>query len=135
MVSRLSFGLDAGRHDLRGADNPRTSAIYADDITTTDLAAREVVHKRLAPKSMHATKSIILHKNGPTALPLHVRHLWRPAARLLGGYIGDVDAAKQLFANDIAGRLETLATITQATDEQLSPQVKFCVRLPHTPSV
>jgi hypothetical protein len=114
-------------HDLRGADNPRSSAIYADDITTTDLAAREVIHKRLAPKSIHATKSIILHKNGPTALPLHVRHLWRPAARLLGGYIGDVDAAKQLFANDIAGRLETLATITQATDEQLSPQVKFCM--------
>lgn len=120
----LLFAIDM-HATLHSVDAPTQMALYADDVTTTSIAKRAAVCAALAPRKL--AKTVALHKDGAHVLPEDLRHFWRPAARVLGGYVGEVEAAAALLLEDIQARLAKIDKIINATDNQLTPQSKFAM--------
>ena len=112
-------------YTLKAVDRPQFMATFADDVTTNSLDQRQSLVAAIAPR--HLAKTAILHKNGADALPPELCSEWRPAARILGGYVGETTAARQLFHADIDQRLKTMDTIVRTDDSCLSMQAKFAM--------
>jgi hypothetical protein len=104
----------------------KTTAVYVDDVTCISIDTFTRIKAALAASGKQLAKIVVLCRGGLAALPAELRAYWEPAMRLLGGHVGDHEAASTMFAAHIHEKLQLIRIVQSAP---MSLQSKFaCLR-------
>jgi hypothetical protein len=97
---------------LRPVATSKTTAVYVDDVTCISIDTFPRIKAALAASGKQLAKIIVLCRLA--ALPAELRAYWEPAMRLLGGHVGDHEAASTMFAAHIHEKLQLIRTVQSA---------------------
>jgi ribonuclease HI len=121
----ILHGIDT-QNILRPVATSKTTAVYVDDVTCISIDTFTRIKAALAASDKQLAKIVVLCRGGLAALPAELRAYWEPAMRLLGGHVGDHEAASTMFAAHIHEKLQLIRTVQSAP---MSLQSKFaCLR-------
>jgi hypothetical protein len=121
----ILHGIDT-QNILRPVATSKTTAVYVDDVTCISIDTFTRIKAALAASGKQLAKIVVLCRGGLAALPAELRAYWEPAMRLLGGHVGDHEAASTMFAAHIHEKLQLIRTVQSAP---VSLQSKFaCLR-------
>jgi len=105
----ILYAIDTSFDIMRGElSNPSKSAIFADDVTSTDAATFSQISAALAPKKL--SKIAVLCKE-PNRVPSEFAGSRVRAMRLLGGFVGDEAEASKLFSDCVLDKLSTMRDV------------------------
>ena len=118
----ILFAIEEQRLMQGKFNDPATSALYADDITTLGPQAYQALTDALRPKELAKLRVLTTNR---ASVPSQFHSVVIPACRLLGGYIGEKSQATSMFAADVKERLIQLVKVTMNRD--ISHQTKWAL--------